>query len=140
MKKLRESSESEGEGDESRMEWLTKFSTMKVGPPKHVKPTMELKCLSLGASVTSYRVKSRPAGLKVKKALKKLHEHHTNPLLCHANKPKFPLILQISITRLRFLLGQSGQQPGLPQNPCPNECKLRVRRRPRQGVDGIQNN
>jgi len=111
-----------------------------VGPPKHVKPTTELKILGSEARVTTCRVTSRPVGLEVKRRLKKLHECLLKILLYQANKPKFPLILQISITRLRFLLGQSGQQPGLPQNPCPNECKLRVRRRPRQGVDGIQNN
>ena len=80
-KKMRESSESEGEGDESGREWLTKFSTMKVGPQKHIKPVTEPKCLCLGARVTAHRVTSRPVGLEVKKRLKKLHEYHANLLL-----------------------------------------------------------
>ena len=34
-KKLRESSESNGESNMSRREWLKTFSTMKVRPPKN---------------------------------------------------------------------------------------------------------
>ena len=63
-KKLRESSESDEEGNESGREWLMKFSTMKVGPPKHVKPETETKCLlSSGARMTACRMVSRPAGV-----------------------------------------------------------------------------
>jgi len=46
MKKLRESSKSKGESNMSRREWLKKFSTMKVRPPKHIKPMAELRCAS----------------------------------------------------------------------------------------------
>jgi len=40
-KKPRDSSESEEESNASRKEWLRNFSTMKVGPPRHVKHAAE---------------------------------------------------------------------------------------------------
>ena len=45
VRKPGESSESNEEGDESRQEWLMRFSTMEVGPPKHTRPTDQSKCL-----------------------------------------------------------------------------------------------
>src|SRR5882724_13037399 len=42
-KKLRDSSKSDEESNTSGKEWLRNFSMMKVGPPRHVKPTAELK-------------------------------------------------------------------------------------------------
>jgi len=42
-KKPRDSSESDEESNVSGKEWLRNFSMMKVGPPRHVKPTAELK-------------------------------------------------------------------------------------------------
>jgi len=52
-KKLRESSESGGESNTSGRELLKMFSTMKVGPPKHIKPVAELRHGTLGARPTS---------------------------------------------------------------------------------------
>jgi len=43
VQKLKESSKSEEESNTSRREWLKKFSTMKVGPPQHLKPTVKLR-------------------------------------------------------------------------------------------------
>jgi len=40
-KKPRDSSESEEESNMSGKEWLRNFSTMKVGPPRHVKHAAE---------------------------------------------------------------------------------------------------
>ena len=104
VKALGESSESEGEGEESRREWLSKFSTMKVGPLKHVKPMTELKSLGLEAKVTAHRVMSRLAGLEVKKRLEKLCEHLQKSLLYQTNGLKFLPTLWISIMGLRALL------------------------------------
>jgi len=39
-KKDTESSASDEESEESRREWLAKFSTMKVGPPKGIRCAM----------------------------------------------------------------------------------------------------
>jgi len=46
MGKLEESSRSDEENHASGREWLNKFSTMKVGLPKHIKPMAELRCAS----------------------------------------------------------------------------------------------
>ena len=69
-----ESSDSDEGGNKSRRGWLRKFSIMKVGPPKHAKPTTETKCLGSGAKVTACRMMSRTAGLEVKKRLERLNE------------------------------------------------------------------
>ena len=37
---LGESSKSDAGSDGGRKGWMTRFSTMKVGPPRHAKPTM----------------------------------------------------------------------------------------------------
>jgi len=76
-KKPRDSSESEEERNASRKEWLRNFSTMKVGPPRHVKHAAEPRQASLGAKVTSCRMTSRPAGLEAKRRLHKLPEFQT---------------------------------------------------------------
>jgi len=55
-RKPEESIESDEAGDESRWEWLTRFSNLKEGPAKHAKPTAETKHLSLGAKVTAHRM------------------------------------------------------------------------------------
>ena len=52
-KKLRESSESNGESNMSGKEWLRTFSTMKVGPLKHIKPVAKLRHATSGARLTS---------------------------------------------------------------------------------------
>jgi len=52
-KKLRESSESDGESNTSGREWLKTFSTMKVRPPKHIKPTAGPRHGTLGARPAS---------------------------------------------------------------------------------------
>jgi len=90
MKNMEDSSESKGEGDESGREWLNKFSTMKVGLPKHTKPMTELKGLSSEAKVITCRVTSRLAGVEVKRRLKKrrlkkLHGHLPNTSHYQAN-------------------------------------------------------
>jgi len=105
MKNMEDSSESKGEGDESGREWLNKFSTMKVGLPKHTKPMTELKGLSSEAKVITCRVTSRLAGVEVKRRLKKFHKHLPNSLLYQTNELKFLLILWISIRGLRALFG-----------------------------------
>ena len=64
----------------SRREWLKKFSTMKVRPPKHIKPMAELGHASLGEKLTSHRMTSRLAGLAAKKRLHRLHEFQTELL------------------------------------------------------------
>jgi len=69
-----ESSESDEEGNEGRWEWLTRFSTMKVGPLKHARPATKTKCLGLRVRVTTHRMMSRQAGLEAKKRLKRLCE------------------------------------------------------------------
>ena len=79
-KKLRESSESDEESNASGKEWLRSFSTMKVGPPRHIKPmaklkqAAKLKRASPGAKMTSRRMTSRPAGLEAKRRLHKLRK------------------------------------------------------------------
>jgi len=79
-KKLGNSSESDEESKANGKEWLRSFSMMKVGPPRHVKPTAELKPAaepkpaSPGAKMTSRRTTSRPAGLEAKRRLHKLHK------------------------------------------------------------------
>jgi len=83
------SNESDEEGDENGREWLMKFRTMKVGPPKHIKPATELKLLGLGVRVTSCGMMSRLEGQEVKKRLKKLHEYPLKWLLCQADQQKF---------------------------------------------------
>jgi len=69
-----ESSESDEEGNEGRWEWLTRFSTMKVGPPKNTKPITKTKHLALAVRVTTHRMMSRLAGLRGKKRLERLCE------------------------------------------------------------------
>jgi len=51
---------------------LTKFSTMKVGPPKHVKPKAKPKHLSSEVKVTACRMTMTLAGLETKKRVEKL--------------------------------------------------------------------
>ena len=80
MKKPRESSKSEGESNTSGRKWLKKFSTMKVEPPKHIKPAAKLRHASSGAKLTSHRTTSRVAGLEAKKKLNRLHEFQTKLL------------------------------------------------------------
>ena len=65
-KKPRDSSESEEESNASGKEWLRHFSTMKVGPLRHAKPTAKLRRASPGAKVTGCRTTSRLAGLEAK--------------------------------------------------------------------------
>jgi len=80
VKKSRERSESEEESNTSGREWLKKFSTMKVGPPWHLKPVAELRCSSLGAKLTSHRTTSRLAGLEAQKWLNRHREFQSESL------------------------------------------------------------
>src|SRR5882724_4552687 len=79
-KKPGNSSKSDEESRANGKEWLRSFSTMKVGPPRHVKPTAEpkraaeLKRASLGAKMTSRRTTSRLAGLEAKRRLHRLRK------------------------------------------------------------------
>ena len=75
VQRLGESSESEGEGEESGREWLSKFSTLKVPPlPMHIKPAMGPKNLISEVRANTCRVTSRLVGLEAKRRLKRLHE------------------------------------------------------------------
>ena len=76
-KKLRESSKSKEERNVSGKECLRNFSTMKVGPPRHVKHVAKLRLAILGAKVTGCRTTSRPAGLEAKRWLHKLYKSKT---------------------------------------------------------------
>jgi len=73
--KLGESSESDKEGNEGRQEWLMRFSTMKVGPPKHARPITETKHLILGVRVTACRMMSR-LDLKQRRGLRDFMSSH----------------------------------------------------------------
>ena len=63
---------------------------MKVGPPKHTRPTNESKCLGSGVRVTAHRMMSRLAGLEAKKRLKRLHESSLEGLVCQADETGVP--------------------------------------------------
>ena len=76
-KKLRDSSKSKEESNASGNEWLRNFSTMKVGPPRHIKHVAKLRQSSPGAKMTSCRTTSRPAGLEAKRWLHKLRKFQT---------------------------------------------------------------
>jgi len=53
VRKLGESNKSDEEGNERRWEWLMRFSTMQVGPPKHARPTTKTKHLGSKVRVTA---------------------------------------------------------------------------------------
>ena len=71
--KYLESSASYEESEERRREWLVKFSTMKVGPPKGVRhATGQANAVEDGS--TSLRRPVRMAGEEAKKRLEWYHE------------------------------------------------------------------
>jgi len=85
-----ESSESDGECNEGRWEWLMRFSTLKVGPLKISRPTIETRCLSLGARVTSHRMMSRLARLEANKRLKRLCQFLLGEFVHQADETEVP--------------------------------------------------
>ena len=104
-----ESSDSDEGGDESRRRWLTKFSTIKVGLPMHIKPMTEPKC-GLGGEVEWVQA-SRPAGLEVKRKLKRLCKYHIRKLCSPAHKKqKSQPISQTNTRKGRVPLVQNEQQ------------------------------
>ena len=75
----RESSESDEESDVSGKDWLARFSTMKVGPPRHIKATKGATNATATPTdtrtkLTGQRATVRAAGMAAKNRIDKLGE------------------------------------------------------------------
>jgi len=111
--------EASEEDDGSREVWMRRFSTMKVGPPKGIKPAAHQnkkgeKQGGTGNESASPRRPVRTVGEEAKRHLERYHESTLQSVCLLADMSKYLHTLPTDIKKLRvwFRMNEGWQQVG----------------------------